>query len=206
MAGDEIVSAIHLQVQYDTADEQVYHYSDWQTSFVLETNIFGSGHARVLAWWWRTHWKHAFEFQAHTHTASYQRLPNKTYVELSFENVHFHTGEIWKLCRWIMTSFTPALKACQISANTHGLACVVTPLCVGRLTLAAEPACTQLSRFYLAFTCDIKHATLHTRPLSQLVQQWKGPENEASWPSFCTPILLESLDRRLGLATKTVST
>ena len=42
IASDKIVSAIHFQVQYDTADEQVYQhrYSDQQTSFVPETKDF----------------------------------------------------------------------------------------------------------------------------------------------------------------------
>ena len=31
---------------------------------------------------------------SHTHTASYQRLPNRTYIELTSENVRFHGGEI----------------------------------------------------------------------------------------------------------------
>ena len=45
IASDEIVCAIHLQIQYDTADEQVYRYRDRWARFVLETNIFGAGHA-----------------------------------------------------------------------------------------------------------------------------------------------------------------
>ena len=40
-----------------------------------------------------------------THTASYQQLPNKSYIELTSENVRFHTGEIRKLCRYITASF-----------------------------------------------------------------------------------------------------
>ena len=39
IASDEIVSAIHFQIRYDTADKQVYRYSDRRTRFVLETNI-----------------------------------------------------------------------------------------------------------------------------------------------------------------------
>ena len=40
-----------------------------------------------------------------THTASYQRLPNRTYIELTSENVRFHAGEIRKLCRCTTASF-----------------------------------------------------------------------------------------------------
>ena len=48
---DEIASVIYLQIWCDTADEQVYHYSNWRMHFVLDTNIFGAGHTRVLCWW-----------------------------------------------------------------------------------------------------------------------------------------------------------
>ena len=41
----------------------------------------------------------------HTHTASYQQLPDRTYVELTSENVRFHAGEIRKLCQCIAASF-----------------------------------------------------------------------------------------------------
>ena len=44
----------------------------------------GAGDERVSRWR-RTRWKHAFELQPHTHTQlqrSYQRLPNRTYVEM----------------------------------------------------------------------------------------------------------------------------
>ena len=47
IASNRIVSAIHLQIRYDTVDEQVYCYSDRQTRFVLETNSFGARHAHV---------------------------------------------------------------------------------------------------------------------------------------------------------------
>ena len=44
---------------------------------------------------------------SHTHTASYQRLPNRTYmyVKLTSENVRFYAGEIRKLCRCTTVSF-----------------------------------------------------------------------------------------------------
>ena len=51
IASDKIVSVIHLQIRYDTADKRVYRYSNRQTSLVLETNIFGTKHAHVSRWW-----------------------------------------------------------------------------------------------------------------------------------------------------------
>ena len=52
IASDEIVSAIHLQIRYDTAlaDEQVYRYSDrqmrlcWRLTFLaLDAHAFRAG-------------------------------------------------------------------------------------------------------------------------------------------------------------------
>ena len=99
IASDEIVSAIHLQIQYDTADEHVYCYSDRQTRFVLDTytflvldthalcavgdKLFSAGDKHV---------EKACSNFSHTHTASYQRLPSRTYIELTSENVCFHAG------------------------------------------------------------------------------------------------------------------
>ena len=47
-------------------------------------------------------------------------------------------------------------------------------ICVGRLTLAAEPAHTQLSRFYHGSTCDMKHVMSHTRPSPSLCNNGRG--------------------------------
>ena len=41
----------------------------------------------------------------HTHAASYQQLTNRTYIELTSENVRFHTAEIRKLRRYTTASF-----------------------------------------------------------------------------------------------------
>ena len=48
-------------------------------------------------------------------------------------------------------------------------------ICVGRLlTLAAEPAPTQLSRFYQVSTFDVKRVTLHTWPSPSLCNNGRG--------------------------------
>ena len=55
-------------------------------------------------------------------------------------------------------------------------------ICAGRLTLAAEPAHAQLSQFYLNSTCDVqcKMCDSAYQALSQLVQQWERPGDEAN--------------------------
>ena len=47
-------------------------------------------------------------------------------------------------------------------------------ICVGRLTLAAEPARAQLSRVYQVSTCDVKRVTSHTRPSPSLCNNGRG--------------------------------
>ena len=47
-------------------------------------------------------------------------------------------------------------------------------ICVGRLTLAAEPAHAQLSRFYHGSTCDVNCVTSHTRPSPNLCNNGRG--------------------------------
>ena len=77
-----------------------------QTFLVLDTHAFCAGgdehssardeHVENT----RSNFSHT-----HTHTASYQQLPNRTYVELTSENVRFDAGEIRKLCRCTTASF-----------------------------------------------------------------------------------------------------
>ena len=71
IASNEIASAIHLRIQHHTADKRVYSWR--RTRFVLETNTFGAGDKLV---------ENAHSNFSHTHTASYERLPNRTYVEM----------------------------------------------------------------------------------------------------------------------------
>ena len=47
-------------------------------------------------------------------------------------------------------------------------------ICVGRLTLAAEPALAQLSWFYHCSTCDVKRVSSHTRPSPSLCSNERG--------------------------------
>ena len=51
---------------------------------------FGDGDERV---------ENALSNFNHTHTASYQWLPNKTYVKLISENGRYHAAEIQKVSR-----------------------------------------------------------------------------------------------------------
>ena len=44
------------------------------------------------------------KLQLYLHTASYQQLPNGTYVKLTFDNRRYPTGEIQKVCRCTMAS------------------------------------------------------------------------------------------------------
>ena len=71
IASDEIVSAIHLCIQYHTADKRFYRWQ-WM-HFVLEMNILVLKMNTLKKRIW-TSFSHT-----HTNTASYQRLPNRTY-------------------------------------------------------------------------------------------------------------------------------
>ena len=57
----------------------------------------------------------------HKHTASYQRLPNRTYVELTSENVHFHAGKIRKLCRCTKASFKAKFIICIVTLRINSV-------------------------------------------------------------------------------------
>ena len=94
-------NSLHLRIRYHTADECFYHQqrdsicysppnhtadkciiaSNERVSCWSGDKHFGAGE-ECVSHWRQIRWKRTFEFQPHTHTASYQRLPNRTYVKM----------------------------------------------------------------------------------------------------------------------------
>ena len=69
-------------------------------------------------------------------------------------------------------------------------------ICVGRLTLAAEPARAQLSRFYQDSTCDVKCVTSHTGPSPSLCNSGRGLRTRLVHMCFMPflPLFQEAVD------------
>ena len=180
IGSDEIVSAIHLQRRYHTADEHVYRYSDkrvlrWRrTLLALETNTF------TQECWRRTRWKCVFKAQSHTQlaTSNFQ----KELLEPTSENWLFHAAGIQKvhndILGYIKLVFqgqvcTPEGMSSKPVPDKSVLTLATDPaharLTV--LTLATDPAHAWLRWFYLDST-PVSKVVYQT--LSLLVQQWEG--------------------------------
>ena len=112
IASNEIASATHLRTRHHTADKRVLCCMvRRRTLLALETNTFGAGDERVSRWrrarfaletnklktYVRTPATHTqlatSDFQtnsSYTRTASYQRLPNRTFVEMIASHNYTH--------------------------------------------------------------------------------------------------------------------
>ena len=79
ITNDEIVSVTQLRIWYHTADKHFYCY--WQTLLVLEMIIFHTGDQHFSAGD-ECIGTHIQTLATQAHTASNQRLSNRTYVEV----------------------------------------------------------------------------------------------------------------------------